>query len=274
MTKWFLTIRWIFTTLLVIAAMGVMIRLGFWQLDRLEWRRAFNARVTSQLTADPLDMNSSQPVDSLYDMEYRSVTVRGTYDYAHEVLLRNQVWENRLGYHVLTPLRIDGTDWYVLVDRGWIPFEDGDPASRIQFQERGPVTVQGMIRRGQEKPDFGGVADPTLAPGETRLDAWNVINLVRIQQQSGLNMLPVYVLQAPDPAWTALPYRSLPEIEISEGPHMGYALQWFTFASILGLGYPFFVRRQLGRRSEKDINTTENIGDQNYELSSGRSINE
>lgn len=274
MMKRFLTIRWILTTLLVIAAIGVMIRLGFWQLDRLEWRRAFNDRVTGQLTAAPLDLNFSQPVDSLNDMEYRSVTVSGTYDFAHEVILRNQVWENRLGFHVLTPLRIDGTDWYVLVDRGWIPFEDGGAASRGQYRENGPVTVQGMIRRGQEKPDFGGVADPTLAPGETRLDAWNVVNLVRIQQQSGLNMLPVYVLQGPDPAWTALPYRSLPEIEISEGPHMGYALQWFTFASILGLGYPFFVRRQLGRQSRQNINTTEDTGGQNSEMSPRSSFNE
>jgi len=274
MWKRFLTFRWIFTTLLVIAAIGVMIRLGIWQLDRLEWRRAFNARVTSQLQAEALDLNASQPVESLYEMEYRSVIVTGTYDFNHEVLLRNQVWDNHLGYHVLTPLLIDGTDWVVLVDRGWIPFEDGTPASRSQYQEPGIVSVQGMIRRGQEKPDFGGVTDPTLAPGETRLDAWNVVNVVRIQQQSGLNMLPVYILQAPESAWTELPYRSLPELEISEGPHMGYALQWFTFAAILGLGYPFFLRRQLGRHSKKDVIAADETTGHFSDSSVGSSIHE
>lgn len=253
MLKQFLTFRWILTTLLVIAGVGVLIRLGFWQLDRLEWRRAFNTRVTSQMNAESIDLNADLPVGELYDMEYRDAVVRGTYDFSQEVLLRNQVWESRLGFHVLTPLRIDGTEWVVLVDRGWIPYEAGAPELRVKYQERAEVEVRGMIRRGQEKPDFGGVPDPTLAPGQTRLDAWNVVNLVRISDQSGLNLLPVYILQAPDPAWTALPYRSLPEIEISEGPHFGYAMQWFTFASILGLGYPFFVRRQLNRELRSDL---------------------
>lgn len=248
MLKRFLTVRWILTTLLVIVGVGVLIRLGFWQLDRLEWRRAFNARATSQLNAPRLDLNASQPVADLYDMEYRSVSVTGQYDFSQEVLLRNQVWENRLGYHVLTPLKIAGSDWYVLVDRGWIPFEEA--ASRSKYQELGDIHVQGMIRRGQEKPDFGGVVDPTLAPGENRLDAWNVVNLPRIIEQSNLHMLPGYIIQAPRASRTALPYRSLPEIEISEGSHQSYAMQWFSFAAILGLGYPFFVRRQLNKQSQ------------------------
>ena len=249
MLKRLLTFRWIITTLLVIAGMGVLIRLGIWQLDRLEWRRAFNTRVTAQMTAPVLDLNFSHPVDGLYDMEYRSVIVTGRYDFSQEVLLRNQVRGNRLGFHVLTPLQVSGTEWYVLVDRGWIPFEDA--ADRKKYYETGTVSVQGMIRRSLEKPDFGGVPDPTLAPGETRLDAWNVVNVPRVAAQSGLRLLPIYIDQAPDPAWTNLPYRSLPEIEISEGPHQGYALQWFTFATILSLGYPFFVRRQLARQSRQ-----------------------
>ena len=252
MMKQLISFRWILTTLLVIAAVGVMIRLGFWQLDRLEWRRAFNDRVLSQINAEPLDLNTNQPVSELYDMEYRTVTVRGEYDFSQEVLLRNQVWENQLGFHVLTPLRIEGSDWYVLINRGWIPFEEGAPTLRDKYHEGGVVTVQGMIRRGQEKPDFGGVPDPTLAPGELRLDAWNVVNLPRIGDQSGLKLLPVYIQQAPEPAWTALPYRSLPEIEISEGSHMSYAIQWFTYAATLAVGYPFFVRRQLRKKEEKE----------------------
>lgn len=250
--KAFLTLRWILTTILVIAAMGVMVRLGIWQLDRLEWRRAFNARVITQLNAEQLDLNAEQPAETLYDMEYRSVTVSGMYDYSAEVLLRNQVWENKLGFHVLTPLRIEGSDWVVLVDRGWIPFEDSTAEVRAKYQEPGRVTLRGMIRRGQEKPDFGGVPDPTLAPGETRLEAWNVANLARIQTESGLKLLPVYIQQAPDPAWSRLPYRSLPEIEISEGSHLGYALEWFSFAAILGLGYPFFIHRQLEKQAREE----------------------
>lgn len=269
MLKPLLTFRWIITTLVVIAGVGVLIRLGIWQLDRLEWRRAFNTRVTAQLSAETIDLNVDLPVEALFDMEYRDAVVRGTFDFSQEVLLRNQVWENRLGFHVLTPLRIEGTDWVVLVDRGWIPFEDAAAGARVKYQGQTETEVRGMIRRGQEKPDFGGVPDPTLAPGETRLDAWNVVNLVRIQDQSGLKLLPVYLLQAPEPAWVEMPYRSLPEIEISEGPHFGYAMQWFTFAAILGLGYPFFVRRQVGRNTRVDpdnpIETSVSITPEEYQ---------
>ncbi len=244
------SLRWMGTTLLVILGVGILIRLGIWQLDRLEWRRAFNERASTQLAAPLLDLNRGIPVSHLYDMEYRSVAVSGVYDHSQEVLLRNQVWEGRLGYRVLTPLIIDGTRTAVLVDRGWIPFEDGNPDRRARYHEPGQVVVRGMIRRPQEKPEIGGVADPTLAPGETRLDAWTVVNIVRIQEQSELEMLPVWIQQAPEDAWVGPPYRALPEIEITEGPHMGYALQWFTFAAILGIGYPFFLRRQLRSRGQ------------------------
>ena len=242
----FWTPRWILTTLLAIAGVAVLIRLGFWQLDRLTQRRAFNERVSAQIHQPALDLNTADTPDAAWwDMEYRSVVVRGRYALDQEVLLRNQVWQDQLGFHVLTPLQMEGSGQWVLVDRGWIPFTDGDAARRSQYAEGGLVTVRGMIRRPQEKPDFGGVADPTLTPQQTRLDAWNIVNLARIQQQVSGPLLPIYVQQAPEAAWTALPYRSLPEIEITEGPHLSYAIQWFIFATILGVGYPFFVRRQL-----------------------------
>lgn len=260
MMKKLLTPRWILTTLLAAAGVLVLIRLGFWQLDRLEWRQDFNARVSAQLAAPPLDLTRETPIDQLIGMEYRSVIVRGEYVHAQEVLLRNQVWENRLGFHVLTPLIIEGSDYAVMVDRGWIPYEQAGREARVQFNEPGIVQVTGMIRRGQEKPDFGGVPDPTLQPGEYRLDAWNVVNLNRIQDQTSYNLLPVYIQQAPDPAWNSLPYRSLPEIELSEGSHLSYAIQWFTFAAILAGGYPFFLRRQLrserGAAAEPEIRVT------------------
>jgi len=242
-------LRWTTTTLLVVAAMAVMIRLGIWQLDRLAERRAFNARVMAAMAQPVLDLNRELPVEQLYDMEYRSVVVRGTYLYDEEILLRNQVWNGQLGFHVLTPLQINGSSWAVLVDRGWLPYDQAHLPQREIYQEPGEVTVMGVLRRGKERPDFGGIPDPTLAPGETRLEAWNLINLKRIQEQVSLPLLPIYIQQAPDAEQTHLPYRSLPEVEITEGPHLGYAIQWFTFAAILGVGYPFFVRHRI--RSNK-----------------------
>jgi surfeit locus 1 family protein len=246
MVRKILTPRWIITTLLVLTAVVVMIRLGFWQLDRLAQRRAFNSRVTAQIEAPPLDLSAGLPQDiqSLYDMEYRQVTAQGNYDFANEILLRNQVWEGQPGYHLFTPLRLSGSPYTILVDRGFIPLDEGKPALRTKYDQSPYAQVKGIFIRPRV-PRYFGVPDPTLAPGETRLDAWNAIRLDRIQEQVGYSLLPVYLQSAPDPSLPGPPFASLDQPDLSEGPHMGYALQWFSFAAVLAFGYPFFVRKQL-----------------------------
>lgn len=240
--------RWVLVTLLVFAGTAVLARLGVWQLDRLEQRRAFNARVLAQIDQPALELDAAADALDLYNMEYRQVTVSGEYDFSQEVALRNQVYRDQYGVRLLTPLKISGSDLYVLVDRGWIPGDDftaglDSGAGWPQFQEPGVVTVRGVIRRPQTRPDFGNISDPTPAPGE-RIAAWHLANLPQMQAQMPYPILPVYIQQAPDEAWTSLPYRTQPELEISEGPHQGYAVQWFTFAAILFFGYPFFVYRE------------------------------
>ena len=240
--------KWLLTTLLVFVAMGVMVRLGYWQLDRLEKRRAFNARVQAQIDQPHLELTASALTSdlesSLEDMEYRQVVVVGEYDHDAEVALRNQAWNNRIGVHLITPLRITGSDQAVLVNRGWIPFEDFTPGNMAQYAEPGQVEVRGVIRASQIRPEIGWRKDIVPRSGEPPLKAWNMINVPGIASQVSEPLLPVYIQQAPDPAWTALPYRSLPVLELTEGPHLGYAIQWFIFATILGIGYPLYVQRE------------------------------
>jgi len=176
-------------------------------------------------------------------MEYRSIVVRGEYDHSQEVALRNQAWGNQWGAHLLTPLKIVGSERYVLVDRGWVPMEDFSYTGWEQYAEPGVVTVQGVIRLSQDTPDFGRRADPTPASGE-RLDAWYFANVSGIAQQVPYPLLDIYIQQAPETDWTGLPYRTQPDLDLTEGPHMSYAIQWFAFAAVLGLGYPFFIRKQ------------------------------
>lgn len=244
----FFSRAWWKTTLLVIAAVAVMIRLGIWQLDRLDQRRAFNTRVQAQIDQPVLDLNKaiqSQTADQdLSSMEYRDVEVIGEYDPSGEVVLRNQVWENLHGVHLLTPLKIAGTDQTVIVNRGWVPFEDYTDGRLGIFTEPGMLKVKGVIRNSQSKPDIGGHADQVPAPGEGKLLAWNVVNVQGIQSQSPYPLLPIYIQAYPDPSFTTLPYRSEVELDLTEGPHMGYAIQWFLFASILALGYPYYIRRE------------------------------
>ena len=177
-------------------------------------------------------------------MEYRAVTVRGEYDFSNQVALLNQYHEGLLGYHLLTPLLLpDGRA--VLVERGWIPAEgSGTPEGWTRFDEAAPAQVQGVMRLGVAKAPFGGRADPALAPGQSRLDFWNFIIFERLAAQIPYPILPIYIQPNPDPADAEPPIPFQPEIELTEGPHFGYALQWFSFAALMLIGYPFYLRKQ------------------------------
>ena len=236
--------RWILTTLLVLAAVGVMVRLGLWQLERLEQRRAFNARVQAQISAPPLDFNQEVPVSDLPAMEYRQVIVRGTFDPYNEVLLRSQYRDGLPGYHLLTPLKIEGSETAVLVNRGFISLDEGSPEARAKYEQGGTITVRGVIQRSQSDRRFG-APDPTLAPGQTRMDAWNAVRIDRIDAQTPYPLLPIYVALDAEAAPEGGPTPQTEPPDLSEGSHFGYAIQWFSFAAVLGMGYPFFVRKQL-----------------------------
>lgn len=233
--------RWLFTTILVFLGTALCIRLGIWQLDRLEGRRAFNAQVTSMRAMPPLDLNAGK-VDSIATMEWRAVTVTGEYDFENQVAVRNQYYRDQYGYHLLTPLLSQGTA--VLVDRGWIPADgNATPADWRKYDEPGVVTVTGQIRLGQTKPAFGGVADALPADGSP-LWVWNNGDLEKISLQMPYPIYAVYIQPNIDPADETPPIPYQPEVELTEGPHIGYAFQWFTFATILFVGYPFFLRKQ------------------------------
>jgi surfeit locus 1 family protein len=233
--------RWLFTTILVFLGTALCIRLGIWQLDRLEQRRAFNAQVTSMRAMPPLDLNAGQ-VDSIGTMEWRAVTISGEYDFENQVAIRNQYYRDQYGYHLLTPLLSSGTA--VLVDRGWIPADgNATPADWHKYDEPGVVTVTGQIRLGQTKPAFGGVADAPPADGSP-LWVWNNGDLEKIALQMPYPIYEAYIQPNIDPADETPPIPYQPEVELTEGPHIGYAFQWFTFATILFAGYPFFLRKQ------------------------------
>lgn len=230
--------RWWWVTLIVLLGMAVLARLGVWQLDRLQQRRQANAVLREQLMSDPLSLNDPDlPAGELTTMPDRSITATGHFDFSEQMLLLLQNYNGSAGAHLITPFRLEGREEAVLVDRGWIPYDQQEPENWDQFDVRGTVTISGYIQLTETSRR----ADPPQSPARE----WYRVNVQAMGRQLPYDLLPIYVRQAPPPEGNqSLPYRETPEFDLSEGPHLSYAIQWFTFMLMLGIGYLFFVQRQ------------------------------
>lgn len=253
--------RYILITLLVLAAMAVMLRLGVWQLDRREQRLARNADLVAKLQAAPLSLNEAAgawPLSTDRDVIRNTrAAATGHFDFARQLVLLQQPYEGQLGLHLVAPLVLDGSGKAILVDRGWIPGENLQTAAMAQYDDpAAPVTVDGFLQPSQIL--FGQAAERARdnpEPQQPKAE-WYRIDVEAIQGQMPYELLPAYLLQSAGPAGnTGLPYRIEPEIDLSEGPHLGYALQWFAFAITAGVIYVSLVRSRL-RKAAADVAAT------------------
>jgi surfeit locus 1 family protein len=228
--KKFFTGRWIITHLVVIIVVIVLINLGFWQLRRLEQRRAVNAQILAGLNA-PVTTLTGQPIDP-EGLHRHRMTVTGTFDNEENIALMNRPFNGMAGMRLVTPLRIAGSEQAVLVDRGWIPLQETQPAQRRQFDETGTVSVEGIAYKSQPQPDRSLIPkDPVPGPGDKRRDQWFRVDIDLIQRQLPYPLLPVYIQQSPaEGASLAIPPLRQENFELDEGNHLSYALQWFGFA--------------------------------------------
>jgi surfeit locus 1 family protein len=236
--------RWLWATIGVALMCALFLTLGFWQLQRLEQKRATNALILARMQEPPLAL-SGQTLDP-EQANLRRADVRGTYDYSQEIVLRNRTLNEIPGVHVIVPLRIAGSDAAVLVDRGWIPYEMAGQEQRKVFQDAaGEVAVRGILRRSEVRSSQVSPADLPLGPDRPRLDAWHRVDIPRIQEQIPYPVLPLYLEedQAPGEPIRRFP-RAEPDLALSEGSHLGYAVQWFAFAGILLGGYVMFFRQR------------------------------
>ena len=230
--------KWWWVTLLVMLVMVVLARLGVWQLDRLDQRRARNALIAAALAASPLDLASDTLPDDLSTLKNRPVATRGTYDFDNQLVLKVQNWEGRAGANLITPLLLADGETAVLIDRGWIPEVDNNPVDRAKYDVSGQVTVEGYVVLSQA------LLDREVSVPEEPQTEWYRVDIAAIQPQMPYELLPIYVVQAAE-GNQELPYRREIEVDLSEGPHLGYALQWFTFSLGLGIAYVIYVRKSM-----------------------------
>jgi len=219
---------WFLVALVVLAASALCVRLGFWQLARLREKQALNAALRESQRAPAVAVAGELP--PLAAVRHRSLQVAGRFDERHQFLLSGRERDGEPGVEVVTPLRLEGGAGAILVNRGWLPAADAATARPQDFPEPGPRTVRGVVeelRHDLPSPP------PRPLPGDG-ITLWSVR---RLDADSIARRLPYpvagYALrESPGPGVPARPRRSAPR-PYDEMTHLGYAIQWFLFATLM-----------------------------------------
>lgn len=235
--------KWILSHLFVLAMVVAMINLGIWQLHRLQEKRDRNARVAArqaQPVADAASLASPGEFAQAKAVEFRPARATGRYLADESVLVRGRSRDSAPGSWVLTPLEIsDGTA--VLVNRGWIPNSGQYESVPSRYDPpAGEVTVTGLVQATETKGRFGPSDPPTgTLTNLARAD------VARVDQQVPDDLLPFTLqLQTQRPAVAPADPAPVPAPTLDEGPHLSYAIQWFTFTAMTIVVYALILRRR------------------------------
>lgn len=229
--------KWIIATVVVTALAAVFVRLGVWQLDRLEERRAMNEVGIERINAEPVELTElmAEAEGDPESVRFRRVYVSGVFAPEDEILIRSQVELGQAGFHVITPL-VQDDGRAVLINRGWVPLTMDTPPVGAQ-PSSGPSRVEGWVQLTQIRPSLG----PEDGPGEQPV--FNRVDIARIGDQMPYDLVPVYVVEMGERR-DELPVRVDPPGFDDEGPHLAYAIQWFGFAAVGLVGFFFLIRRK------------------------------
>ncbi len=226
--------KWWWVTVVVFLVMAGLARLGFWQLDRLDERRAENVLLQAALDAPAFELTSEFVIDNPDELKDRWVTAVGEYDFNYQGIIKLQNFQGRAGVFLVAPLILDdGTA--VLVNRGWLPVNETDFA---QFDLNGEVSVEGFVALDEKLSRSNGGSGSE----DTAVLEWFRVDIGRIEQSIPHKLLPIFIIESSQETGE-LPIQMAREIDLSEGSHLSYAIQWFLFSLILGGGYVLYVRK-------------------------------
>lgn len=222
---------WAIGTVICVVLVLLFVRLGLWQLERHDERQARNARVEERLDRDPVPVEQAST-------EYERVVVEGTWDDDGTVFIRNRSFRGSPGFHVVTPVVLPGGD-AVLVNRGWAPDAEAPPAT-------GRAEVEGIVRESQVRGSIG-----PRDPEDGVLRELARVDVGRIARQYDQPLLPFYV-ERQEAGVEEAPFPVEPPA-LGDGPHLGYAGQWFVFAAIGAVGWVILLRRQRDQPATSDV---------------------
>lgn len=201
---------------------ALTLSLGNWQVQRATYKRTLQARADAAKRDSVLHIGSEKL--NKEDLLYRQVEVKGVFDPAHEILLDNRIYNGIAGYHVLTPLKIEGGNRYVLVNRGWVPVGNDRRTlpriPRLAFS----VKIRGLA------------LDPNtryfeLSGAQPAGNLWQNLNFERYVSLSGLSLQPLLLQQSNDTGDGLI--RDWPRPDTGIATHVSYAIQWYGLAATL-----------------------------------------
>lgn len=239
MKQWFAIYngKKILLPLIIIGLLGLLLRLGFWQLDRAKEKRNFLANQQEMMHRDLLPL-ANLTADSK-DLRYRRVSLEGRFDTSHQFLMDNQVRNGQVGYYVLTPFIQTSDKQVVLVNRGWVLMnKNSEQLPDISFNPPDNLKITGIIN---QFPTVGLVlkgADELSAGWPSRVQ---LINRQKVSEKLGLPILDFQVQLSADQAYG---YQRDWQVSTRIPPekHIAYAFQWFALALTL------VILTLLGRR--------------------------
>jgi surfeit locus 1 family protein len=217
------------------AAAILFIRLGVWQVERLRERQAWNATITHARRSNPMPLLKLTRDTAV--AHYRFATVDGRFDYDHELIVSNRTRRGSPGVELLTPVHVPGSDTAVLVDRGWVYSPDGTSVDQNKWREGDVAHLAGFVELFGNDTSITAAANPRVIRRASRAD---------ILAKLPYPIAPVYLVAVGDTADLSHPARrDLPVLD--DGPHRGYATQWFSFALISIVGAGIVIRRERTR---------------------------
>ncbi len=238
MYKFLLRPKWIGFHLLCLAAVVGMISLGLWQLRRLDEKKTFNSQVTEHTNADVAPLDATLLAGHVDDLTYRRVSTTGTYLSEPQFEVVNVTQDGTTGRDMVNALQLaDGS--LILVNRGFVatgtPLSD-PPAGEVQLLAR--------LKKGQ----IAGTGQPS-DDGTQQLTQIRRVDLGALTQQFDQPLAPMYLelLESNPPELANVKPVAFPEL--TEGPHLSYAVQWAIFSISVAAGWVLAVRKSIRSRS-------------------------
>jgi surfeit locus 1 family protein len=210
-------------TLAALCALALTLYLAIWQQGRAAEKRALQSDYDRR-TAMPLLSLTGAEVDA-QSMRFRRATVSGTWEAGGQIYIDNKFDRNAVGYHVLTPLRIEGSPRYVLINRGWVPRGPEYPVPPKAEPAIGVTEVQGTISQPSTK--FLELARETIAG-----NVWQNITLERYRAAMKLDVLPIVLLATSTDAGLRV-VTEQPDAGVAK--HVEYMLTWYSLAATVAV---------------------------------------